>query len=304
MMSTDTRLAALLLTNRLTRVEATPLRASEFWAIVESADAANIELGSLLGAQQSVLDSLADASAGIDPQRLQHLLGATRALAFEVERLGEGGIRLISALCPEFPGLVRDRLQHSCPPSLFVAGPLDWLQGEALAIVGSDDAPSESHDIARSAVAAAVVADWAIVADNTAIGDATVAESLACGGRVVVVPSVGINRAARLPATRKLVQEGTLCLASPYAPDAQSSPAAERARDMVVHALGHTTFVTSTPDGLGATWAAARQAAQREPASVATWLGDGSQAGNIALAELGAQGIETISDLYKILGTG
>jgi hypothetical protein len=69
-----------------------------------------------------------------------------------------------------------------------------------------------------------------------------------------------------------------------------------------VYGLATTTLVVSVRDGVGPVWGAAFDAAQREPASIATWLGNGALAGNVALAELGARRIESVDHIHGLLG--
>jgi predicted Rossmann fold nucleotide-binding protein DprA/Smf involved in DNA uptake len=294
----DTPLTALLLSNQLTRLDAAPLKAREFWSLVDRTDALGIEVGDMQN------DALADVANGdVTSERLAALLGATRAFAFEIERLGEAGITVLSALDERFPPLLRDRLQHGCPPHVFVAGPTDELGRPSLAVVGGDTDSPEAHAAARQAVAAAVVADQSVVSPppGSGLSNTVIDEAVACEGDLVVVTSDGINRAARDPDLRRLVQQQRLCLVSPFVPDAIASAAAGRARDTVVSALAHHTIVIACDDGTGATWAAAHAAVQREPGSVFAFLGDGARPGNHALVELGAQPIRHLDELHAKL---
>jgi predicted Rossmann fold nucleotide-binding protein DprA/Smf involved in DNA uptake len=301
MTTDDTRLAALLLTNSITRVDAQPLRAREFWALVDHLDTHGVELGVLLGADRPEHAELPD---GLDPVRVHHLLDAMRALAFEIDRLAEGGVALISAFDENFPGLLRDRLGHRCPPRLFVAGPATWLPCDGLAIVGADDAVPAAHDVARSAVAEAVIAHAAVITDHiSAMADTVTSEAIACEASLVAIAAEGINRTARTPAVRNRVHAGQVCIASAFAPEAPPTAVTTEARDSIVYALAHTTLVVAVHDGIGPTWRAALDAVQREPASVATWVGRGSLTGNAALARLGATPISTLDELHSLTQT-
>lgn len=301
MTTPDDQRAALLLSNRLSRVETSPLKAREFWALVDRADAADIALGQLLH------DSELCAAVAVDDvtaERLQTLLAAVRSFAFEVERLGEAGVHLISALDPRFPSMLRDRMEHGCPPHLFAAGDVDALVRPALSIVG-DMTQRPLDDLARRAAAAAVVAGWSVaMPDSTAPGDlaaTTLDEATACAGSVVVVAASGINHAARQPALRKLVQTNAISLVSPFAPHAAASAATTRARDSMLHSIGTLTLVVACADGTGSAWAAASDAIGREPASVVTVVDGNAAAGNRALAELGAQRLDSVDDLSALL---
>src|SRR6188474_612747 len=79
-------LAALLLTNRLAAVAAKPFTSSEFWRLVGSCG----RLDELLTADVAGIS----LRAGVDDDeavRIRTLLDASRAFAFERERLEDGG---------------------------------------------------------------------------------------------------------------------------------------------------------------------------------------------------------------------
>ncbi|WP_395151658.1 DNA-processing protein DprA [Ilumatobacter sp.] len=305
-MSSDTQLAALLLSNQLTRLDVAPLKAREFWGLVDRTDALGIDVGALL-TDTTVRAQVAQGD--VSEQRLSGLLDATRAFAFEIERLGEGGITLLSALDKRFPVLLRDRMQHRCPPHLFAAGATDVLLLRRLAIV-TDVIDDAIASIVRQAVAATVVAGWATVVgapgesrngDDPAIDDVVLDESGACGSTPIVVAANGINRAARSPDLRKLVQQQALCLVSPFVPDTTASAATSRARDAVVQAMADRTLVVACTDGTGPTWATALASVEGEPASVLSFTGPGSRPGNTALVGMGAVNIDHIDTLHEHL---
>ena len=322
-MTSDTVRAALLLSNRLVRIDVAPLKAREFWAVLDRTDVLGLDIGQLL-ADPALADTvladtvladtaLADtALAGaISGDRLRSLLDATRAFAFEVERLEEAGIHVVSALDERFPPLLRDRMAHGCPPHIFAAGGLDSAQRPTLSIVGETGTATNAtdtsalHDVARRAVAAAVVAEWAVAtADSTTATDiaATVLdEAVACEAALMAFTASGINRAAREPGLRKLVQAGAVCLVSPFGPDASQSAAATRARNAMLHAVGSLTLVVACDDGTGPIWAAAFEAVQCEPASVVVVGGPNAPTGNRALAELGARELAHVDELSGVL---
>ena len=305
-MSSDTQLAALLLSNQLTRLDVAPLKAREFWGLVDRTDALGIDVSALL-TDPTVRAQVAHGD--VSEQRLTGLLDATRAFAFEIERLGEGGITLLSALDERFPVLLRDRMQHGCPPHLFAAGATDMLLHRRLAIV-TDAIDHTVEPIIRQAVAAAVVADWTTVigapgqagnGEGPAIDAVVLDESGACGSTPIVVAANGINRAARSPDVRKLVQDHALCLVSPFIPETAASAATSRARDAVVHAMADRTLVVTCADGTGPTWATALASVEREPASVLSFTGPGARPGNAALVGMGAVDIDHIDTLHEHL---
>jgi predicted Rossmann fold nucleotide-binding protein DprA/Smf involved in DNA uptake len=149
---TDASLAALLLTNRIVDVGQKPLSAGEFWSLCHAIDDPALLVG------MSAADIAEKVSIPLgDAERYAALLVAGTAFAFERERLGEEGVRLVSALDAAFPERLRQRLRDACPSFLLVGGPLEFLDLGAIGVVGSRDASPEALEVAAStsAVAAA-----------------------------------------------------------------------------------------------------------------------------------------------------
>ena len=284
--------AALLLTNRLVPLGATPLTAREFWQLVDRVDPADL-LGVDVGA-------IAER-AGVDldeATRLRTLLDAATAMSFEQERLADGGISLISALDEPFPTRLRERLGDGCPPFLLTAGPSDWLARPGLGVVGSRDASDAALAVARRAGELAAERGWALVAGTvTGLGvgveQAAMDGAHAAGGAVVGVAAEGISVASRSAAVRRRVHAGELCLASPYAPAARSSAASALGRDTIVLALSEVALVVAAQ-------AEATKALERRHCPVAAWVGDGASDGNHALVRRGAIPITDLTQLFDI----
>ena len=293
--SPDSARAALLLTNRLVPLEAKPMTAREFWQLVEHVDPADLEHEDVAGITGR-LDGLP-----LDATRLRTLLDAATALSFEQERLRDGGVELISAIDHRFPGGLRERLGTACPPFLLVAGPIDWLSRPGLGIVGSRDAADEALDATRRAAELAVEAGWPVVSGLArGVDQVAMAAALDAGGVVVGVPAEGISRAARSAEVRRRVHAGELCIASPYAPDAPFRAGNAMGRNKIVYALSQVTFVVSSDENSGGTWAGAKEALDRRFAPVAVWAGAGAKDGNHALVRRGAAPITDLARLLEI----
>ncbi len=293
--SPDRIRAALLLTNRLVRLDATPLTAREFWQLVDSVDPAD-----LLHAESAAIAELAGVDAD-EASRYRSLLDAATAMSFEQERLADGGVVLVSALDDSFPARLRDRLQHGCPPFLLAAGPTDWLGRTSLGVVGARDADERALAVARRAAELAVERGWPVVSGLArGVDQAAMDGAHQAGGAVVGVPAEGISLASRSAEVRRRVHAGDLCLASPYAPAARFSAASALGRNKIVAALSMVTFVVAAADGTGGTWAGAKEALARRYAPVAVWTGDGATEGNQALVQRGGVPVTDLAQLFDI----
>jgi predicted Rossmann fold nucleotide-binding protein DprA/Smf involved in DNA uptake len=281
----------LLLTNRLVPLDVRPLTAREFWSL-----AARVDVGLLLDEPASVVAHLASVDA-VEASRICTLLDAATALSFEQERLADGGVVLVSALDPAFPASLRARLGAACPPFLLVAGPLEWLSRPLLGVAGSREASAEGLQIARQAAAVAGKAGWPVVSGMARGIDQAAMDA---APQAVGVPAEGILRAARNADVRRRVHAGSLCLASPYAPNAPFSAGNAMARNKLIYALAQVTLVVAAELGSGGSWSGAREAIEQRYGTVAMWEGAGSGPGNAGLVGHGAT---PIRDLRQLLAT-
>ena len=146
----DRELAALLLVNRLSLTPAEPLKASEYWSLLDAVADPSVLLG---------LDGTAVASrAALDQatgDRIAALLDGATAFAIERERLEESGIHIFSSLSTSFPERLR-RLGTACPACLYVAGRAAALEEGGLGVVGSRDVDEKGAAVASLAAEHAV----------------------------------------------------------------------------------------------------------------------------------------------------
>jgi len=106
---TDRSLASLLLAQRLVDSHAEPLGPKEFWAVVTAVG----EPERLLPGSTSSGDSHVFSSELTE--RIARRMASATSLAFELERLEQSGLSVLSALDDDYPATLRDRL--SCTPS-------------------------------------------------------------------------------------------------------------------------------------------------------------------------------------------
>ncbi len=291
----DTIRAALLLTNRLVSLGATPLTAREFWELTARHDP-----GDLIHRDVAEITAVTGSSAE-EASRLVTLLSASTALGFQQDRLADGGIDLVSALDARFPAVLRERLGPACPTFLLVAGPLEWLSRPGLGVVGSRDASDEALLVARQSAERAVAEVWPVISGLArGVDQVAMSGALEAGGVVVGIPAEGILQASRKADVRRRVHDGELCIASPYGPSAPFTAGNAMGRNKIIYGLSRVAFVVAADRDAGGTWAGAKEALDRRFAPVAVWAGDGAKDGNAALIARGATPITELSKLFAV----
>ncbi len=108
-----------------------------------------------------------------------------------------------------------------------------------------------------------------------------------------------LEKRVAAPDTRRVILEGSVCLATPFGPSAPFSVGSAMARNKLIYASARTTLVVATDEGKGGTWEGAAEALRHGYGHVSVWRGDGEGPGNAALAAKGARPIETVEALLE-----
>ena len=291
---TNDSLAVLLMTNRLVDVDADALTAREIWGLYDKIP----QIGQVL--EVSADELVSDYAIEFDEaERIKKLCDAATAFVFEMKRLEDSGIRVLSFLDEGFPKRVTNVLGVKSSAFLLVAGNTDLLEKTGRGIVGSRNAGDEAIAVAQSAASAAI-RQGDVVVSGLARGIDRVAmtAALEVDGQVIGVPTEGLRTIANTNEIRNLVHEGRICLVSPYGPDVRFSVGLAMGRNRFVYALSESTLVVASDSEKGGTWEGAKEALAGKFAQVDVWAGDGATDGNHGLLKLGASAVSSRDDFW------
>lgn len=289
----DDSLATILLVGRLLGDNAEPLKASQYWKLRDLVG----PTGGLLGIAEK--DLVAEYSLAVDlAARVVALLERATAMAFELERLGQAGISVLTPFDEDYPERLVERLGEAAPVLLYAAGAGELLGELGVGVVGSRDVSSEGADIAGAAAELAarlgmpLVSGGARGVDQTAMNTAFEA-----GGSVVGVLAESLVRKLRSPDLRRAIHEGRTVMCTPYSPEAPFSVGNAMGRNKLIFALSAVTLVVAADVDTGGTWSGATEALRRGFGRVAVWRGPGEGPGNVRLEERGAVPITSLDEL-------
>lgn len=280
--------ATLLLTNRIASLEVEPLKAKEYWALVDRLDPS--ELFNLK--VDEVATTLGDTALA---DRVARLLDAATGFALAREELESSGIRLLSHQDAGFPRRLIERLGDAAPPMLYVAGPAEWLNDPLIGVVGSRAVDEAGAGVAREVATIAAGIGHGIVSGG-AKGVDLISMDAAYAAEIpsVGVTAEGLVRAGRRRELRGAVAEERLCLVSPFAPGAGFMVGNAMGRNKLIYALAAVTLVVASDIDSGGTWAGATEALRRRFGAVAIWTGDGAGEGNRALVDRGGIAVDDL----------
>ena len=292
----DAALSTLLLTSRIVDVEAPALSPKEYWELVRQVESPD----RLLGCTSAEIASSFD----LEPQRAERialrLSGATQ-LAFELERLGQQGYRVLTSFDDGYPARLVDRLGDQAPPSITAVGSVELLSFEAVGLVGSRNATDEAIGVAEAVATAAAGRGLGVVSGGArGIDQRSMAAAFQAGGRVVGWLAESLEKRLRDPETRRVVSDGGVCLATPFKPDAGFSVANAMGRNKLIYASARATLVVACDPGTGGTWEGAVESLRRGYGTVAVWVGPGAGSGNEALLGRGGQPVSSVGELFEV----
>lgn len=289
-------LAVLLLANRLVDVDAKPFSSRDIWKIRHRFPDFSVILD--LSAEQLMSEHECPAD---EAERIKLLCDSATALTFELERLEESGIKVVTFLDVEFPQRLLATLQTKSSVFLLIAGNADLLTDVSRGIVGSRNASAASIEAAQSAARAAVRrGDHVVSGLAKGIDRVAMAAALESDGNVIGIPSEGLRQVAKGKEVRNLVHEGRICLLSPYGPDARFTVGNAMGRNRFIYGLSSSTLIVASDVRTGGTWAGAEEALKSNFSQVDVWTGDGVTDGNHELVAIGAHPVSSVDEFWEI----
>ena len=317
-MRCDDSLATFLLVSRLCAEDVRPFKASEYWSLLDvinadppvdaeqGADAVQgrgdlLGPGALLnkGEDQLVRDhGLPDDIAG----RIAGLSERATAVAFELERLDQSGIRTVTVFDERYPRQWLDRLRAKAPPLVHAAGALELLDAPGLGVVGSRDVSHEGGEVAKEVARLAARRGLPLVSGGArGVDQLAMDAAFEAGGAVVGILAESLSRKLKRPEVRRAVYDGGTVMCTPYRPDAPFSAGNAMGRNKLIYAQATLTVVVASDDGTGGTWSGATEALKHGYGTVAVWRGAGEGPGNESLQQRGALPVSGLEDVEALL---
>ena len=294
----DDSLATILLVSRLCADGVRPLRASEFWNLAELISTGP---GVFLNLSQGQLMRDYDLREDL-AVRVEELVGRATALAFELERLEQSGIKSLTAFDEHYPREWLVRLGSKAPPLMHAAGAVELLDSPGLGVVGSRDVSQAGGEIAKDLARTGARLGLPLVSGGArGVDQLAMDAAIETGGAVIGILADSLLRKLKRPEVRRAVHDGNIVMCTPYAPGAPFSAGNAMGRNKLIYAQAALTVVVASDNGTGGTWSGASEALKRGFGSVAVWRGPGEGPGNAPLQQQGAKPVSKPDDLESLL---
>ena len=293
----DDSLATILLVSRLCADGVQPLKASEFWCLVDGSEGP----GLILGQDVEGFISGGGLNEGL-ARRISTLTDRATALAFEVDKLEQTGIRTLTAFDEHYPRRWLARPGAKAPPLVHGAGALELLDTPGLGAVGSRDVAEAGGEVAKEVARLAAGRGLPLVSGGArGVDQLAMDAAYEAGGAVVGILAESLSRKLKRPDVRRAVHEGSTAMCTPYSPDAPFSAGNAMGRNKLIYAQAALTVVIASDDGSGGTWSGATEALKHGYGPVAVWRGDGEGPGNEPLQQRGATPVSSFEDIESLL---
>jgi len=200
----------------------------------------------------------------VSSDRLEQLLGRSFLLGPVVESWQARSIWVTNRRDPQYPEALSSKLGVDAPALLYGCGDRGLLETGGLAVVGSRNADSDAMAFAENVGSQAGSSGVTLVSGGArGIDQMAMIGAANSGGNVVGVLADGLQGAAVNRDNREVLMQGTLCLVSPYDPNAGFNVGNAMQRNKVIYALAQAGLVISTDLGKGGTWSGAKEQLDR-----------------------------------------
>ena len=316
----DDSLATILLVSRLCADGVRPLKASEYWHLLDLIEGALVRstrrgsggaAGEPTGPREglnvflgySMEQPAPDRELSEDlAKRVALLMDRATAVAFELDRLEQSGIKTLTVFDEYYPRAWLDRLRAKAPPLVHAAGALELLDAPGLGVVGSRDVSQAGGEVAREVARLAARRSLPLTSGGArGVDQLAMDAAFEAGGAVVGMLAESLLRKLKSPDVRRAVYEGSTVMCTPYSPDAPFSAGSAMGRNKLIYAQAALTVVVASDDGTGGTWSGATEALKHGYGSVAVWRGDGEGPGNGPLQQRGALPVSSVEDIEALL---
>lgn len=241
----------------------------------------------LSGDLRATLSNWPDRSVTVD--RVAKLLDRGSALAIAMEKWLRSGLWVLARSEPDYPRLLKKRLQTSSPPVLFGCGNVKLLNQKGIAVIGSRNALANDLAYAAQTGVSAAGAGLSVVSGGArGVDEAAMLGALQADGTAIGVLADSLLRASSSQKYRKYLSQNNLALVSPYYPEAGFNTGNAMGRNKYIYCLADTAVVVHS-GRQGGTWSGALENLSK--AWVPLWVKptEDSSAGNAELVERGAR---------------
>lgn len=305
-LSANTR-ATLLLCGRFgaQNLPIKPLTQSEFHKVDSILVGSDLTPASLLDMTHAALMSLCQGQQEMSV-RVTALLERTNELDEALAAWSKAGIWMLGERDKGYPLRLRQRLNSACPPLLFGAGPVEFLDRGGVCVVGSRNSSKAALNFSATLASRCAREGLTVISsDMRGVDREAVSSVLERSGRVVIVLSDRLEKTVAAKRYRGALAEGLLAMVTPFSPNVGFSVANAIRVNRYQYALSDVAVVVETRRK-GGIWSGADE--NRNEGWVPAFVRSDQtmSPGNLALLHLGLspltqqdiENVDSLSDFF------
>ena len=234
---------------------------------------------------------LAECAFGIEPRRLEQLLGRGFLLSQALERWRSRAIWVVSRADSGYPQRLKQCLGDGAPPILYGCGDASTLNAGGIAIIGSRNVSEQLIQYTENVGRLTAEARRSVVSGGArGIDQAAMRGALDAGGGVVGILANGLEAASVRRENREPLMDGRLALISAHDPAARFNVGHAMQRNKLIYALADAALVVNSDYKRGGTWAGATEQLEKlKFVPVYVSMDDHTSKGLTELKRLGAR---------------
>ena len=224
--------------------------------------------------------------------RLEKLISRSVSLTFELEKLLNMGIHIVTRADAEYPIMLKRTLRHDCPPLFYYAGDIGLVNKKLIGFVGSRSVEESDKDFTKKIVNKVLEKGYGIVSGGAKGVDSVSSEyAIEKNGFAVEYLSDSLIKKMKRTEVIKDIRNNRLLLLSAVNPSAGFTVGNAMMRNKFIYASSIGTVVVKSDFNKGGTWAGAIESLKNDWTHVFCWNNKLYQ-GNNELIKKGAIAID------------
>jgi predicted Rossmann fold nucleotide-binding protein DprA/Smf involved in DNA uptake len=232
-----------------------------------------------------LLDGWQDETVTIE--RIITLLERKSGLAIALEKWIKVGIWIVNRGDKVYPKKVKERLRENSPPIFFGIGNVELLNQNYIGIVGARKTNEKELERTKQIGADIRANSYGVVSGGAkGVDESGMLGVLEAGGYSLGFVADSLIRKSASSVFRKHIMSGSLCLVSPFNPEAGFNIGNAMSRNKLIYTQSDATIVMKS-DVKGGTWEGAKENIKKKWTPL--WVMDFKGQGNEAIIKMGAK---------------
>ena len=199
-----------------------------------------------------------------EAERLLKLIERSASIFFEISKLEQKGIKIVTRADKEYPIKLKNKLGASVPPLFYYIGDLQLLNNPCIGIVGSRKIEIQEQDQTKKIVINAIKKGYAIVSGGAKGIDSVSSEvAILNNGVVIEYISDSLLKKIKDPNIIKAIRNKKMVILSQVKPDFGFNTGFAMARNKYIYTQSEGTVVIKSDFNKGGTWSGATEAIKK-----------------------------------------